>query len=68
MEAIIAKDEALHLGHVYKSQRHTIQVDFRLYVHDLLKEIVRGRGGANRHSFPPKRPCGAMVQLRRGGL
>ncbi|MDP1987578.1 flavin-containing monooxygenase, partial [Phenylobacterium sp.] len=42
MEAIIAKDEALHLGHFYKSQRHTIQVDFGLYVHDLMKEIGRG--------------------------
>jgi hypothetical protein len=42
MEATIAKDEALHLGHVYTSQRHTIQVDFGLYVHDLLKEIGRG--------------------------
>jgi len=28
MEAVIAKDEALHMGHFYKSQRHTIQVDF----------------------------------------
>lgn len=43
METIIAKDEATHLGHFYKSQRHTIQVDFGIYVHDLLKEI--GRGG-----------------------
>jgi len=42
MEAIIAKDEATHLGHFYKSQRHTIQVDFGLYVHDLMKEIGRG--------------------------
>lgn len=42
MEAIIAKDEALHIGHVYKSQRHTIQVDFGIYVQELLKEIGRG--------------------------
>ncbi|MDP3116753.1 MAG: NAD(P)-binding domain-containing protein [Phenylobacterium sp.] len=51
MEAIIAKDEAAHLGHFYKSQRHTIQVDFGLYVHDLLKEIGRGEKRA-RHARP----------------
>ncbi|MFP5450067.1 MAG: flavin-containing monooxygenase [Alphaproteobacteria bacterium] len=48
MEAIIAKDEALHLGHFYKSQRHTIQVDFGPYVHDLLKEIARGQARARK--------------------
>jgi hypothetical protein len=48
MEAIIAKDEALHLGHFYKSQRHTIQVDFGLYVHDLMKEIDRGQARARK--------------------
>lgn len=51
MEAIIAKDEATHLGHFYKSQRHTIQVDFGLYVHDLMKEIGRGEKRA-RHAQP----------------
>ena len=43
MEAIIKKDEALHMGQYYNAPRHTIQVDFGLYVHDLLKEIERGR-------------------------
>ena len=33
---------ALHLGHYYNAPRHTIQVDFGVYVHDLLKEIRRG--------------------------
>ena len=42
MRAIIAKDEALHLGHYYQAKRHTIQVDFGIYVADLMKEIVRG--------------------------
>ena len=30
------------MGHFHKSQRHTIQVDFGIYVHDLTKEIGRG--------------------------
>lgn len=42
MEATIARDEATHLGQFYASKRHTIQVDFAVYVHDLLKEIERG--------------------------
>ncbi len=43
MEAIIKKDEALHMDQYYNAPRHTIQVDFGLYVHDLMKEIDRGR-------------------------
>jgi hypothetical protein len=42
MTRVIAEDEALHLGPYYKAARHTIQVDFGLYVRDLLKEIERG--------------------------
>jgi hypothetical protein len=42
MRQVTAADEALHLGPYYKSARHTIQVDFGIYVHDLLKEIERG--------------------------
>ena len=42
MAEITVKDEATHLGPYYQSARHTIQVDFGLYVHDLLKEIERG--------------------------
>jgi cation diffusion facilitator CzcD-associated flavoprotein CzcO len=42
MERIIAKDEAFHLGQYYRSQRHTIQVDFGHFVADLMKEIARG--------------------------
>ncbi|MDP3383997.1 MAG: NAD(P)/FAD-dependent oxidoreductase, partial [Phenylobacterium sp.] len=58
METIIAKDEAAHLGHFYKSQRHTIQVDFGLYVHDLLKEIGRGER-RERNSRPAHIATGA---------
>ncbi len=43
METITRKDEALHMGQYYNAPRHTIQVDFGLYVHDLTKEITRGR-------------------------
>ena len=42
MHRIIARDEALHLGGYYASARHTIQVDFAVYVRDLLDEIRRG--------------------------
>ena len=42
MAAVTKADEELHLGPYYKAARHTIQVDFGLYVHDLLKEIERG--------------------------
>ena len=42
MEKITRADEALHLGPYYKAARHTIQVDFGIYVHDLMAEIERG--------------------------
>lgn len=42
MRAIIAKDEEIHLGQYYQAKRHTIQVDFGIYVADLHKEITRG--------------------------
>jgi hypothetical protein len=42
MEAVIKADEALHKGHYYASQRHTIQVDFDIYCHDLKAELARG--------------------------
>ena len=42
MEAAIAKDEETHLGHFYESARHTMQVDFNIYVNDLLGEIKHG--------------------------
>ena len=43
MEATIRKDEAYYLGRYYASARHTIQVDFNHYVHELKKEIARGQ-------------------------
>jgi cation diffusion facilitator CzcD-associated flavoprotein CzcO len=42
MKTIIAKDEETHLGQYYRSQRHTIQVDFGVYCADLMKEIAKG--------------------------
>ena len=44
MADAIAADEKVHIGHFYDSPRHTMQVDFALYVRDLLKEIDRGKG------------------------
>ena len=48
MEAAIVKDDETHLGHFYESARHTMQVDFNVYVRDLLAEIKQGekRAGA----------------------
>ena len=48
MRAITAKDEATHLEGYYPSARHTIQVDFNLYVRDLLAEIKAGEKRAAR--------------------
>ncbi|WP_374387283.1 flavin-containing monooxygenase [Sandaracinobacter sp.] len=42
MARITAADEAVHKGHYYASQRHTIQVDFDLYCHDLKAELAQG--------------------------
>jgi len=42
MERITKADEETHLGHFYDSPRHRMQVDFGVYVADLLKEIARG--------------------------
>jgi cation diffusion facilitator CzcD-associated flavoprotein CzcO len=49
MRAIIAADEKLHLGGYYASARHTIQVDFNIYVRDLKQEIARGQKRAARN-------------------
>lgn len=46
MEAVIARDEEIHTGQYYAAKRHTIQVDFGIYVADLMKEIVRGEARA----------------------
>lgn len=46
MERVIKEDEALHLGPYYKAARHTIQVDFGVYVHDLHREIKAGEARA----------------------
>jgi hypothetical protein len=46
MAETIVRDEEAHLGQYYRSKRHTIQVDFNLYVADLLKELARGEARA----------------------
>jgi hypothetical protein len=43
MNRVTASDEQEHLGHFYDSPRHRMQVDFSVYVKDLLKEIERGK-------------------------
>lgn len=47
MARIISADEAVHKGHYYASQRHTIQVDFDLYCHDLKAELAQGERRAH---------------------
>ena len=42
MARVIAADEELHMGNFYKSQRHTMQVDFDVYCADLKREILAG--------------------------
>jgi cation diffusion facilitator CzcD-associated flavoprotein CzcO len=42
MHETIVADEKVHLGHFYDSPRHRMQVDFNIYVADLLKELDRG--------------------------
>lgn len=53
MRKVIARDEAFHLGQYYQSKRHTIQVDFGHYVHDLMKEIRKGEARARKAGFAP---------------
>lgn len=53
MSEVIGKDEALHMGHYYQAKRHTIQVDFNLYVADLVKEMARGEARARAVGFAP---------------
>ena len=47
MDKVTEADEQLHLGHFYDSPRHRMQVDFGVYVADLLKEIKRGEKRAH---------------------
>jgi hypothetical protein len=56
MKAITVKDEETHKGQYYASKRHTIQVDFGIYCHDLMKEIVKGekRAKAAGNTLPVK--------------
>lgn len=61
MAEITARDEEAHLGQYYRSKRHTIQVDFGVYVADLLKEIARGEGRAKAAGYAPPIPARAGV-------
>jgi hypothetical protein len=59
MNQVIKADEALHLGPYYKSARHTIQVDFGVYVHDLMREIGKGEARAKAAGYPLPVPARA---------
>jgi hypothetical protein len=59
MDRITAADETAHLGPYYTSPRHTIQVDFGLYVRDLMKELKAGELRAKRAGHPLPVPARA---------
>ena len=47
MERVITADEQLYIGHVTDRPRHTQQVDYFIYEHDLrTREIPAGRARA----------------------
>jgi len=48
MRAAIGRDERLHRGHYYASSRHTMQLDFDVYVRDLRRELKAGAARAGR--------------------
>ncbi|HAH08519.1 MAG TPA: monooxygenase [Alphaproteobacteria bacterium] len=49
MEATIARDEARDIGRYYKSRRHTMQINFDLYCHEIAQEQKRGAVRARMH-------------------
>lgn len=62
MADTIVRDEELHKGHYYDSPRHTIQIDFGIYVRDLRREIVRGAARARKAPLAPAgRPRESVV-------
>ena len=53
MQSEIARDEARYTGHYGKRQRHTMQLDYYLYRHEVLGKVIpqgvkRARNGAAR--------------------
>ncbi len=55
MERVIKEDEAKYIGHVLKTARHTQQVDYFIYEHDIrAREIPAGRKRA-RETAPAAR-------------
>lgn len=63
MEQVIAEEEAFYTGHFIDRPRHTQQVDYFLYEHDLrVRELPRGRRRAHGAATP-----GRARRLRRSG-
>jgi hypothetical protein len=53
MERVIVEDEQKYIGHYNTTARHTQQVDFFIYEHDLrTKEIPQGLARAREHGAP----------------
>jgi len=50
MRATIGADEKLHRGHYYASARHMMQVDFDVYVRDLMRELRAGSARGQRRA------------------
>ncbi|MFN2098834.1 flavin-containing monooxygenase [Altererythrobacter sp. MF3-039] len=62
MHRIITADEEYHTGQFYDSRRHTIQLDFDVYVRDILKEIEAGKKRAAKAGNPRPVPARTMEQ------
>jgi dimethylaniline monooxygenase (N-oxide forming) len=57
MRADIAADQAAMRGRYVASKRHTIQVDFDDYLHELAKERRAGAERARASGYTPPAPC-----------
>ena len=67
MVRTIRRDEEVHQGHYYASARHTIQVDFNLYVRDLQAEIRAGQRRAQKTRVSQGAPGGTRREAMGAG-
>ena len=53
MRAVIAADDKLYMGHMLDRPRHTHQLDYFVYEHQMrTKELPRGRARAQAQGAP----------------
>lgn len=63
MQRVIKADEDYYLGPFYKSPRHTIQLEFDVYVKNMEKELIIGGKRAKAAGFPLPVPARAMQNV-----